>query len=259
MEVSVEALESLLARGRRTLRAQLRRWPTHSWERMMTSSITLERLRNLLDAYGAQPERWPEAERAAAQALIGRSAAARALWKEAQEVDLLLGAVSVEPEPALVTRILAAAPRHAAPRRSRRALAAAVPLAAAAVLALWIAVARERGGRGRRRRSWWASTSVRPTSCWSTSVSTPATPVSGSTSMSNRHRARTRPCREGRSDERVVACDGLRRRSAAGVAGGGAGAGPTDVPGAGRTDVRGSRRRTAPVRRSARWVSRAGR
>ena len=114
---------------------------------MMTSSITLERLRELLDAYGAQPERWPDAERAAAQALIGRSAAARALWKEAREVDLLLGAVSVEPEPALVTRVLAAAPRRAAPRRSRRALTAAVPLAAAAVLALWIAVARERGGR----------------------------------------------------------------------------------------------------------------
>jgi hypothetical protein len=100
-----------------------------------TPGMTLDRVRHLLDAYGARSAAWPEGERAAAQALIDGSPAARALWLAAREVDDLLGVVEVVAPPALAARVLAAAPR----RRRHRALIAALPLAAAALLALWIA------------------------------------------------------------------------------------------------------------------------
>jgi hypothetical protein len=69
MEVSDRGVESLLARGPAdAARAVAARWPTHSWERNDDFVDHPRTTRNLLDAYGAQPERWPEAERAAAQA-----------------------------------------------------------------------------------------------------------------------------------------------------------------------------------------------
>ncbi|HYE00512.1 MAG TPA: hypothetical protein VEH84_14095, partial [Alphaproteobacteria bacterium] len=80
------------------------------------------RLRALLDAYGARPERWPPAERAAALALLAASAEARAARAEAAALDALLDlAAAPAPSAALVGRILGDA---AAPRGWRRALAA---------------------------------------------------------------------------------------------------------------------------------------
>jgi hypothetical protein len=100
--------------------------------------LTMERLQCLLDAYGAAPERWPDAEREAAARLIARSDAARARWEEAADVDRLLDTLPVDPpSPALTARVLAAAPRRR-PRVWRRVVAVAVPLAAAAAVLLWL-------------------------------------------------------------------------------------------------------------------------
>jgi len=52
--------------------------------------MTIERLREILEAYGAEPRRWPEAERDAALALIGRLPEARALRDGARRLDALL-------------------------------------------------------------------------------------------------------------------------------------------------------------------------
>jgi hypothetical protein len=62
--------------------------------------MTEERLLTLLQAYGAEPARWPEAERAEAQALLALSADARIrdALAEAQALD---GALAALPEPAL--------------------------------------------------------------------------------------------------------------------------------------------------------------
>lgn len=106
------------------------------------AEITQERLEQLLDAYGATPERWPSEERAAAERLIATSPAARAARDEAVALDQLLDTLPAEqPDPRLAARVLAAAPRRRKPAGSRawrRALVATIPLAAAAALTLWV-------------------------------------------------------------------------------------------------------------------------
>ena len=47
------------------------------------------RLKRLIEAYGAEPERWPAGDRAAALALLDTSAEARALVAEARRLDRL--------------------------------------------------------------------------------------------------------------------------------------------------------------------------
>ncbi len=117
-----------------------------------TSTMSLERLRALLDAYGANPDRWPPEERATALALLEQSPEAQR-WRDASaHLDALLDqAPGYEASADLIDRILAAAPtparsanrtpapyRHVTRRvRAWRAIAAALPLAAAAVLVLW--------------------------------------------------------------------------------------------------------------------------
>jgi hypothetical protein len=100
------------------------------------------RLLELVDAYGADPERWPAGERAAALASLARSGAARAALAEATELDRLLDvAPAPAPTPDLATRVLARAPTAAVrvPRPLRRFIATALPVAAAAGLLLWMA------------------------------------------------------------------------------------------------------------------------
>ena len=53
------------------------------------------RLKRLIEAYGAEPERWPAGDRAAALALLDASAEARAMVVEARRLDRLLEAVPV--------------------------------------------------------------------------------------------------------------------------------------------------------------------
>ena len=79
---------------------------------MSTEKMTLERLRAVIEAYGASAPRWPETERAAAAALLAESAEARALLAAATPLDELLDAVpAITPTAAMRAAILAAAPR----------------------------------------------------------------------------------------------------------------------------------------------------
>jgi hypothetical protein len=59
--------------------------------------VTLERLKELLAAYGASPGLWPSDERAATQALIDTSSEARSLYDKEQALDTILQQVT-EPE-----------------------------------------------------------------------------------------------------------------------------------------------------------------
>ena len=56
-------------------------------------TMSLLRFNELLDAYGADPERWPLEDRVGATELLARSNEARALARNAAEVDDLLEAV----------------------------------------------------------------------------------------------------------------------------------------------------------------------
>lgn len=107
----------------------------------------LERLEQVLDAYGASPDRWPEDERAALLALVEESTGARALCDEAARLDALLDQAGEipSPSPELAQRIVSRGPKSTQPSRVRR-WAPMVPIAAAAMLALWIA--RDPGNRG---------------------------------------------------------------------------------------------------------------
>lgn len=70
----------------------------------------LRRLAGILDAYGADPGRWPEAERDAAGALLADSAEAMALRDAAAALDTVLNAVAAPaPSPELMADILTAA------------------------------------------------------------------------------------------------------------------------------------------------------
>ncbi len=82
-----------------------------------TEREALARFEGLLDAYGAEPRRWPADRRAAAEALLARSSDARALLAAARRLDALLDTAPAEPAPAhLIGRVLAAAPQPR-PRR----------------------------------------------------------------------------------------------------------------------------------------------
>jgi hypothetical protein len=109
----------------------------------MADEMTLDRLGQLLDAYGARPERWPDAERAAALALLFASREARARRDAAAALDSMLDRVPVlAPSPELADRILAGAPRGVRPTsralRRRVSVAAALGFAAAASVAVWL-------------------------------------------------------------------------------------------------------------------------
>ena len=106
---------------------------------MANARITIDRLGALLEAYGASPERWPDAERVDAERLVEESAAARTLWEDAAHLDRVLDAVpTAPPSPDLALCVLASAPRRRPTRGWRTVLAAAVPLVAAAAVTLWI-------------------------------------------------------------------------------------------------------------------------
>ena len=75
------------------------------------SAMNLARLAELLDAYGASPQRWPEAERAAAEQLLALSAEAGVLRDRAARLDAALDEFLVVPaDRQLRARILASYP-----------------------------------------------------------------------------------------------------------------------------------------------------
>ncbi|BBU29156.1 hypothetical protein BTHE68_28900 [Burkholderia sp. THE68] len=78
--------------------------------------MTPERFRQLTEAYGASPERWPAGERDAALALVhAGDAQTLAALAEAHALDGMLDAHAVAaPSPALARRIVASAPAQPA-------------------------------------------------------------------------------------------------------------------------------------------------
>jgi hypothetical protein len=70
--------------------------------------ITLDRLKVLLDAYGADPERWPDDQRTAARELLTNSAETRAYVQQAAVLDTLLDAAPMTAPPGLDAAALAA-------------------------------------------------------------------------------------------------------------------------------------------------------
>lgn len=81
-------------------------------ERGSGNAMSMARLRAILEAYGAEPRRWPQAERADAEALIAASPEARALRDETAALDhVLASVVAPAPSSALRAAILEAAPR----------------------------------------------------------------------------------------------------------------------------------------------------
>jgi hypothetical protein len=75
--------------------------------------MTPERFKELTEAYGADPKRWPEAERAEAAAFMDAGGAdAREAYAEAAALDRLLSRHRVAAAtPGLAERIAASAPR----------------------------------------------------------------------------------------------------------------------------------------------------
>lgn len=74
-------------------------------------TVGLERFEQIIDAYGAEPARWPEAERLQAEALLADNAEARAMVRRAEEIDAWLNAASSHaPSDLLARRVLKAAP-----------------------------------------------------------------------------------------------------------------------------------------------------
>ena len=81
--------------------------------------IDIDRLRSLIDAYGAEPARWPADERAAALLLLANSAEARAYAQDAEALDATLDCAPLRPtvtvDPAaLAARIIRAPNRRPA-------------------------------------------------------------------------------------------------------------------------------------------------
>lgn len=96
---------------------------------MTTEKMSVERFAAIVDAYGARADRWPVAERAAAEALVAASPEARRLLDAAAGLDRLLDASPAqEPSRALREAVLRAAPRRplARPSLGWRGIAAAL-------------------------------------------------------------------------------------------------------------------------------------
>src|SRR5258708_33747216 len=83
--------------------------------------MTPERFHQIVEAYGADPRRWPQQERAAAEAwAAAHRAEAGALLADAAGIDAWLAADKVDPPgAALQQRVIGSAPvrRPSAPRR----------------------------------------------------------------------------------------------------------------------------------------------
>jgi hypothetical protein len=70
--------------------------------------ITLDRLKVLLDAYGADPGRWPDEQSDAARELLSHSAEARLYVQQASVLDTLLDTAPLTAPPGLDPAALAA-------------------------------------------------------------------------------------------------------------------------------------------------------
>ncbi|MDC0292316.1 MAG: hypothetical protein P8K76_11660 [Candidatus Binatia bacterium] len=108
----------------------------------------LENLISILETCGSDPRNWPAESRDAMESFVANSPEARAAVAEAAELDRWLDQLpEPNPDPALAARIIAELPERPAPqlRKGPATLRPRplwiLPLAAAALLALWIAPA----------------------------------------------------------------------------------------------------------------------
>lgn len=99
--------------------------------------MTPERFRELIDAYGADPKRWPESERLGALALLQRTPALAAELDAARRLDALIDAWPVAAAPADPAHLVARATRA-----SQEPVGNVVPLAprrrAPATIRTWV-------------------------------------------------------------------------------------------------------------------------
>jgi hypothetical protein len=76
------------------------------------NTLDIERFRTIVDAYGADPSKWPEAEREAALLLLASSSEAVAIVDQAAQLDRVLNqAPMVQPSPEL-ERIVSSIPER---------------------------------------------------------------------------------------------------------------------------------------------------
>ncbi|MGQ0676330.1 MAG: hypothetical protein ACT4N4_09660 [Rhodospirillales bacterium] len=85
--------------------------------------MTPDRFRELIDAYGGDPKRWPASERDAALAHARADARAGAMLDRARALDALLDGMKVAPPAIDPARIVAAATRAAQEPASANVLA----------------------------------------------------------------------------------------------------------------------------------------
>ncbi|HEX4196993.1 MAG TPA: hypothetical protein VHZ26_06085 [Caulobacteraceae bacterium] len=97
-----------------------------------------ERFRRLIEAYGGESARWPQAERAPALRYLAATAAAHATRAEARRLDQMLDAWAVDDRAAaLAARIAAGAPASRS-LRPRDLWISGVSLAAACVIGVMV-------------------------------------------------------------------------------------------------------------------------
>lgn len=102
----------------------------------MTDILPAERFADLIAAYGANLDRWPDSERAGAVRRLVDSDAARAAWREAADLDTMLDSL---PAPAIASERVAAAIAMADSATKPQPwplLRQTIPYAAAAAIAL---------------------------------------------------------------------------------------------------------------------------
>jgi hypothetical protein len=87
---------------------------------MKQEMMTIDRVLDLIAAYGAHPGGWPEDERDAAEAVLNANPAAFAdALHDAEVIDaMLMDAPQAEPSSDLVARIMADAPCAATPKKA---------------------------------------------------------------------------------------------------------------------------------------------
>ena len=102
----------------------------------MNPTIDLERLADLLDTYGPDPARFPEAEREAAAALIASDPSARALLLQATALANALDALPAPVPSATLQRAVAEIPLRAVRTRGAAGLFAWLPFRSASSAAL---------------------------------------------------------------------------------------------------------------------------
>jgi hypothetical protein len=86
-----------------------------SWKERKMTALDIEAFTQLADTHGSDIARWPEPRRAEAQALLARSAAARALLRDVARLDAALGGPTpdhaLQPMRARILNAVARAPR----------------------------------------------------------------------------------------------------------------------------------------------------